>query len=579
LSGGNLTRDVGLVRRRAADVAARLSATARASASIAQERAVLRMLGVDGLDRAGRPLAASVSDRYCSEVGRLAGGVLLPLTAAMLEYELPARETALEVASGAIDLRLEAEVLDRPDRRMEAERRARSMLEAAVARIDANKTATREMRDVLGQPPEPRLGVAVRASEVEAAADEVRLLVRQGAGVVEVRVPASWELTETWRQAGLDAGGAYGANGFGSGGTFGTGPGSAARRPETATGRAMRGLATMGRAATERARLRAARRGGAQPGRGTTISIQSPVPAGSQRGLAQLRKAADEASAERDCYASLMTVTSAFAAPEQAVVAAFERIDFVAADPIREIVEDNVDPERALADHSFAHRIAARAGSRLLLGAGPLALGPDVAAGVPSDGLTRAGRALALQALGVELAIADGIGSERILVSCVPSWIVAERDAAKAPLQAYLRRLLFPEHGLVIAGPGVGLTTPAAGAALSAVLTAADVSVVLDRAVRDVSSASADLAAIASSAAAARLDLLGKTPSLGSDARDRAARILAEAASTLERLASEGWPSLLGPGGPDRGERFGRLAVADRERGGGSAAGLIDRFF
>ena len=52
-----------------------------------------------------------------------------------------------------------------------------------------------------------------------------------------------------------------------------------------------------------------------------------------------------------------MTVTSAFAAPEQAVVAAFERIDLVEADPIRDIVEDNVDPERALADHAFAHRL------------------------------------------------------------------------------------------------------------------------------------------------------------------------------------------------------------------------------
>ena len=47
-----------------------------------------------------------------------------------------------------------------------------------------------------------------------------------------------------------------------------------------------------------------------------------------------------------------MTVASAFAAPEQAVVAAFERIDLVEADPIREIVEDNVDPGRALADHA-----------------------------------------------------------------------------------------------------------------------------------------------------------------------------------------------------------------------------------
>jgi hypothetical protein len=583
LTVDRLSRDVELVRRRAADLAARLSAAARGSASIAQERAVLRMLGVDGLDRAGRPLASSVSDRYCSELDRLAGGVLMPLTVAMLEYDLPAREAALEVASGAIDLRLEAELLDRPDRLLRAEQRAIAMLESAIARIDANRTATREMRDVLGLPPEPRLGVAVRSSEVEAAASEVRSLVRQGAGVVEVRVPAGWELTETWRQAGLDAGGAFGSNGFGAGGAFGRGPGAAARGPDTAGGRAMKGLATVRRAAAERARLRALRRSGSSASAASSapeMSIEAPIPAGSQRGLARLRKATDEASAERDCYASLMTVTSALAAPEQAIVAAFERIDIVESDPIREIVEDNVDPERALADHSFAHRIEARAGSHLLLGAGPLALGPDIAAGVPTDGLARAGRALALQALGVELALADGLGPERIFIGCVPSWIVAERDASQAPMQALIRRLLFPDHQLVIVGPAVGLTTPSSGAALSAALTAAHATVVLDRAVRDVSAAASDLDSIAAGATAARADLLGGGVSPSGDAGGRAGRIFREAVLTLERLDSEGWASVLGPtSGRDHGGRLGRSAVVDRARGSGHSADLIDRFF
>jgi hypothetical protein len=261
-------------------------------------------------------------------------------------------------------------------------------------------------------------------------------------------------------------------------------------------------------------------------------------------------------------------------------VAAFERIDIVESDAIREIVEDNVDPERALADHSFAHRIEARAGSHLLLGAGPLALGPDIAAGVPSDGLARAGRALALQALGVELALADGVAAERILISCVPSWIVAERDASQAPLQALIRRRLFPDHQLVIVGPAVGLTTPSAGAALSAALTAAPTAVVLDRAIRDVSAAAADLESIAAGAAAARTDVLGDAVPPSAGAGGRAGRILEEAALTLERLESEGWASVLGPTSPrDHRGRLGRSAVADRARGSGHSADLIDRFF
>jgi hypothetical protein len=261
-------------------------------------------------------------------------------------------------------------------------------------------------------------------------------------------------------------------------------------------------------------------------------------------------------------------------------VAAFERVDIVEADPIREVVEDNVDPERALADHSFAHRIEARAGSQLLLGAGPLALGSDVAAGVPSDALRRAGRAVALQALGVELAIADGLLPERVLVSCVPSWTVAERDAAQAPLQALIRRLLFPGHQLVIVGPAVGLTTPAAGAALAAALAVAPAAIVLDRAVRDPATAASDLQSIAAGAASVRADFIGEPVFPDGAAAERAARILKEAGLTLERLSSEGWSSLLGPTGDrDRGERLGRSAVATRAKGSGTSAALIDRFF
>src|SRR5450759_3782624 len=65
VSGGTLTAELEAIRARAADLAAGLSKTARKSATIAQERAVLRMLGIDGLDRSGRPLAAALAESYC----------------------------------------------------------------------------------------------------------------------------------------------------------------------------------------------------------------------------------------------------------------------------------------------------------------------------------------------------------------------------------------------------------------------------------------------------------------------------------------------------------------------------------
>jgi hypothetical protein len=552
VSGDSVSGEAEAVRRHAAELAARLSPSATRSATIAQERAILRMLGVDGLDRAGQPLAASMAERYCSpDRNRLARGVLLPFAVALLEYDLPARELGLEVASGAIDLGLEAELLDRPDRLAAAEAHASRLLAAALARFDANKTAARDMRDVLGLADEPWLGVALLAAEVEPAAEETKSLVGEGADVVQVHVPASWEFAEARRQAGLETPGIFEVEG---------------RRGKG--GRGSDGRGSVGPAADQRRGVRGRL---ALPQR----FERDLVPAGSQRGLTALRKAADEAAAERGCYASLMTVTSAFAAPEQAVVAAFERIDFVEADPIREIVEDNVDPERALADHAFAHRLHARAGCRVVMGSGPLALGADVASGIPSDATTRAGRALALQALGVELALADGLAADRLLLGAVPDWVAGDGDARAILVQAWLRRLVFPDHRLVIGEPRADAQTHGRTAALVTALSGAAASLVVrDRAAGGVSESAVELGAAASNAAALRAAL--GDGMLHGDAAELATRTLRAANATLERLAGEGWGSLLGPTGRgNEAERFGRAAVVERATGPTSGERLL----
>jgi hypothetical protein len=496
------------------------------------------MLGVDGLDRAGLPLAASLAERYCgSDSGRLARGVILPFVVATLEYDMPPREVALDGAAGAIDLGLEAELLERPDRLAAAQKRAAELLDAALVRFDSNRTATREMRDVLGLPDEPWLGAVLQATEVGEAAAEIRAMVGGGADLIEVRVPASWELAEARRQAGLET------------------PGLFEFEPPK-KGRGSRRSDRGGRRAPVR-------------------TPAEPVPAGSQRGLALLRLAADDAAAQRRCYASLMTVTSAFAAPEQAVVAAFERIDFVGADPIREIVEDNLDPERALADHAFAHRLQARAGCRVVIGPGPLAIGADMASGIPSDAATRAGRALALQALSVELALADGLLADRLVLGAVPDWAADDGDAGSILLQAWLRRILFPDVRLVVGGPEGWSTSSGGSVAIVSALAGAAASLVVEAGVPGtMATVAADLAAAARTARALRETL--SDGDLHGDAADLAGKTLAAAVTTLKRLSAEGWGSLLGPDGRDAdGERLGRLAVVERAVGPGTGASLL----
>jgi hypothetical protein len=541
VSGDTLSKQLEQVRRRAAGLAAGFSSNARHSATIAQERAVLRMLGVDGLDRAGRPLAATLAERYFgADPSRLARGILLPFVVAMLEYDMAPHDLALDGASGAIDLGLESELLERPDRLAAAEQRAAQLLRAALARFDANRTAAREMREVLGLSEEPWLGVDLQAAEVGAAAAEARSLIGGGAGLLQIRVPASWEFAEARRHAGLE-----------TPGLFEPGPSSVDSRRAGSRGRAGRGI------------------------KEPDVSAAEPVPAGSQRGLAMLRRVADEAAAERRCYAALMTVTSAFAAPEQAVVAAFERIDFVAADPIREIIEDNVDPDRAIADHSFAHRLQARAGCRVAIGPGPLTLGADLASGIPSDAATRAGRALALQALGVELALCDGLAPDRLMLGLVPDWVVGEVGAGAILLQAWLRHSLYPEQRLMLDGATGWLSSNSGFAATVSALTGADVSLVVEPAVSpDASAAAADLAAAARTARGMRTTL--GDGALHGDAGELAAKTLRAAESALRSLESEGWESMLGPAGLGADdERLGRSAVVDRATGPTSSERLL----
>ena len=138
---------------RAETLAGAWAARARTSTTVGRERALLRLFGVGGLDAAGRPLAWAVVDRYLAGGRRrLGGGVVMPFAMALVEYDLTPQRLALDVASGAVDLGMEGELLRQADRRAVAEEEARRLVDAAIERIDANRTARRELLGVLGEP-------------------------------------------------------------------------------------------------------------------------------------------------------------------------------------------------------------------------------------------------------------------------------------------------------------------------------------------------------------------------------------------------------------------------------------------
>jgi hypothetical protein len=505
-------------------IAGAWGARARASTSTGQERAILRLFGVRGLDRAGHPLAAEVVERYAGQFpDRLAGGIALPFAMALLEYDIGPQQLALDVASGAIDLALEAELLGQPDRRAVAEVEARRLAGRAFERIDANRTARRELLDLLGEPAGTWVGTTLSRPTAAPALDEATAFIRSGFDLIRVEVPVGWELATRLLDAGLD---------------------------QTSAG-----AEALDRLSDE---------------------AWEPAPTGSQRGLAALRHTLDELAAERRSYVRLATAAPALAAPEQAVVAAFERVDVVEADPLSEIVSGRVDPDRALADHAFAHRLINRSGASLLLGAGPLVVAPDLARGMPSDPATRAGRALALQLLGVALARGDGLAAERIVVSALPAWLSDEPDpVARAVAEVTVRRTLLAEHPLAFAEASGGerggpptwpyLVTAAlsraqgpAGVSAASLLLRGTPPGDGSRRLTEARSAAIVAAELAANAGPGTLDGRALAHARGA---------VSSAVATLERLADHGWPSVLGEtpaGARHERPRLGADAVTER---------------
>ncbi|MBF8289531.1 MAG: Lys-AminoMut protein [Chloroflexi bacterium] len=510
LAPGDFVAEVAALRDLASAVAAKLAAASTRMRTLGRERAVLRLLGVSGTDREGRPLAAEVADRYAGgRPGLLASGIALPFCLALQEYDSDPQQLALDVASGAVDLSLEAELLASPDRRASAVGHLQTLLAGAVERIDANRTARAELFALLGDRELPWIGTTLLESSAHGGALEAANLVRGGADLIRVEVPVGRELALRLGELGQDVAAWH-----------------ADRDDEP-----------------------------------------DPAPAGSQRGLAHVRDALDRAAAERGAYVRLATVPTALAGPEGAIVAAFERVDLLELDPMGEIVGTGVDPVRALADFAFAARVARRAGTILLLPAGPLVVAPDMDSGVNSDPATRAGRALGLQLLAVGLAARHGLDPGSLVIGALPAWLADETyAAARAAAEVAIRRVLMKDHPLAFLEPAGHDGEGRWAAIVAAVAPGSGTGLVLRRAAAGMMFDQVAAGNRASAEVARQLDDALGSRTLDGEARRHAEGSLAAAARTLEQLGADGWAAITGATAERTG--WGRL--------GGDAVALAD---
>jgi hypothetical protein len=190
---------------------------------------------------------------------------------------------------------------------------------------------------------------------------------------------------------------------------------------------------------------------------------------------------------------------------------------------------------------------------------------PDLARGVPSDAATRAGRALAMQLLGVALAQRDGLPASAVAVGAFPDWLVDEPGApARAAAEVALRRSLLPDHPIAFVEPPLSGSTASIWHALVAAILpdAGDVEVILRQAVASPSPAVA--ATRAAAAVAMGLRNGRSTPVLQGAAAEHADRAVAAAAATLGALDDAGWRAIVDQPLAFGARGLGADAVAER---------------
>ena len=179
-----------------------------AHTTVTVERAVCRLLGIDGINDVEVPLPNVVVD-HLQEKGILSGGAAYYLGCAMAEHHITPQQAAERITAGELDL---SKV---PPRTQEEVRRVlRPAVDAAMERITKNVTARNDFLKEFGDKEGPYLYIIVATGNIYEDITQAKAGAKQGADIIAV--------IRTTGQSLLDYV-PYGATTEGFGGTYGRG--------------------------------------------------------------------------------------------------------------------------------------------------------------------------------------------------------------------------------------------------------------------------------------------------------------------------------------------------------------------
>lgn len=175
--------------------------------TVAVERTLCRLLGIDGVDANAVPLPNVVVEEL-KEKNVLGEGVLFFLGNAVVETGWEPQEIAERIADGKLDLTRVAVCTSQ-----QREEALKPYIEKSIARITANRQRREGYISTIGEGPKPYLYVIVATGNIYEDVVQAQAAARQGADIIAV--------IRTTGQSLLDYV-PYGATTEGFGGTFAT---------------------------------------------------------------------------------------------------------------------------------------------------------------------------------------------------------------------------------------------------------------------------------------------------------------------------------------------------------------------
>ncbi|MCS1352633.1 lysine 5,6-aminomutase subunit alpha [Mechercharimyces sp. CAU 1602] len=167
-------------RQAAGRIAGQVDAMVAERTTVAVERTILRLFGIDGIDADGVPLPNVVVDQL-AEKEQLGQGVARWMIQAVAQTGLRPQQVAEQVATGALELENLEPLDDTLLRKL-----GKEMASASLTRIEQNRKHREEWIRRAGDRPRPYLYVIVATGDIYEDALQGKSAARQGADVVAV---------------------------------------------------------------------------------------------------------------------------------------------------------------------------------------------------------------------------------------------------------------------------------------------------------------------------------------------------------------------------------------------------------